>query len=143
MTEETSPEATETDETPDAGVITPDDTETPTEGDTFPREYVEQLRTESKGHRERAKAAEDRADDYAKRLHTELVRADGRLHNPADLPFHDDHLTDPDALTAAIDAVILDRPYLENRTPKGDVGQGERGPADAPFSLLSRLQQSV
>ena len=37
--------------------------------DTFPREYVEELRRENARYRERAR----NADTYAKRLHTELV----------------------------------------------------------------------
>jgi hypothetical protein len=48
------------------------------EGDTFPRSYVERLRRESAGYRERAQTA----DTYAKRLHLELVRATGKLADP-------------------------------------------------------------
>ena len=38
---------------------------------------------------------------YAQRLHTELVRATGKLADPTDLEFAEEHLDDPDALAAA------------------------------------------
>ena len=68
----------ETSDTDDA--CTPDDSgeKPPEDGDTFPRSYVERLRRESAGYRERANTA----DTYARRLHTELVRATGRLAEP-------------------------------------------------------------
>ncbi|WP_241472644.1 hypothetical protein [Mycolicibacterium neoaurum] len=108
--------------------------------DTFPREYVETLRKESAGYRERAKLADERAEALGRRLHRELVAATARLENPDDLPFDDDHLDDTTALTAALDALLADRPYLAKRTVTGDAGQGERGNADAPFSLLEALK---
>lgn len=100
-----------------------DDTETP---ETFPRDYVEKLRKESAGYRERAK----RADDLAARLHKALVAATGRLADPEDLPFDEAHLEDADALTAAVDALLARKPHLANRKPRGNVGQGATGPAD-------------
>ena len=48
------------------------------EGDTLPRSYVEKLRRENANYRGRARTA----DRYAKRLHTELVRATDRLADP-------------------------------------------------------------
>ena len=95
--------------------------------DTFPRDYVETLRKESADHRTKAKAAEDRADTLAKRLHTELVRVTGKLENAADLPFDAEHLDDDDKLSAAIDALLEDRPYFAKRKVSGDAGQGPRG----------------
>lgn len=92
------------------------------DGDSFPRTYVEELRKESASHRHKA-------DDYAKRLHAEIVKATGRLENPADLPYDAKHLDDAEALTAALDALLTDRPYLAKRVVKGDVGQGHRGGA--------------
>lgn len=107
---------------------------------TFPREYVESLRKESAGYRERAKLADERSDGLAARLHTALVAATGRLENPADLTFDTDHLDSATALTDAIDALLTDRPYLAKRTVAGDAGQGERGNAEASFSLLDALK---
>lgn len=108
--------------------------------DMFPRSYVEELRKESADYRLKAKDAETRADELAKRLHAELVKATGRLENHADLPYDVKHLDDAEALTAALDALLADRPYLGKRVVRGDVGQGERGGADAPVSLLGLLQ---
>lgn len=89
--------------------------------DTFPREYVDQLRQEAADHRVRAR---DR-DDLAHRLHTAMVAATGRLADPTDLPFHDDHLTDDgQALTAALDDLLTRKPHLATRRPSGDIGQG-------------------
>lgn len=115
-------------------------TDIPADGDTFPREYVETLRKESAEHETNAEAAKDRADALAKRLHTELVRATGRLENAADLPFDTDHLDDDDALSAAIDALLSDRPYFAKRKVVGDAGQGARGGNPEPFSLLDALK---
>lgn len=88
--------------------------------ETFPRSYVEKLRKEAAGHRDRAK----RADDFAQRLHTALVEATGRLADPADLPFEESHLDDAQALTTAIEALLADKPHLASRKPFGNIGQG-------------------
>jgi hypothetical protein len=91
-----------------------------TEPETFPRAYVEQLRTENAEQRVKAK----RADDLAHRLHTALVAATGRLADATDLPFDEAHLDDADALTAAVDDLLSRKPHLASRRPTGDVGQG-------------------
>lgn len=104
--------------------------------ETFPRSVVEKLRQENGKYRQRA----GQADAYAARLHTELVRATGRLADPADLEFDAAHLDDAEALTGAIDALLTDKPHLASRTPRGDIGQGQRGPASGSFSLLDTLK---
>ena len=121
MTDETTTEETPT---PAVEATTPDETpgvgqgdETP---DTFPRDYVENLRKENGRYRQRAS---DR-DALAQRLHTSLVTATGRLADPTDLPFDDAHLEDADALNAAIDELLERKPHLASRRPRGDVGQG-------------------
>ena len=111
------------------------------DGDTFPRSYVEELRKENADHRTKAKAAEDRAEQLAKRLHTALVTATGRLENPDDLPFDAEHLDDTGKLTAALDALLADRPYIAKRVVKGDAGQGNRGSADGGVNLLELLRR--
>ncbi|WP_252980167.1 hypothetical protein [Mycobacterium riyadhense] len=83
--------STESDEAAPSYTEAPDSPENPPEAEsvpenTFSREYVKELREESKGHRLRADAAEGRADELAKRLHAALVAATGRLADPADLP---------------------------------------------------------
>lgn len=106
------------------------------EGDTFPRAYVERLRRESAGYRERA----NNADTYAQRLHTELVRATGKLADPTDIPFDESHLDDPDALAAAVDDLLARKPHLASRRPTGDIGQGA-APSASTVDLAALLRQ--
>lgn len=119
-------------DTPNA---TPDEPDASPE--TFPREVVEQLRQENGRYRQRAQ----RADDMATRLHAELVRATGRLADPADLEYAEGHLDDTDSLNAAIDELLERKPHLASRRPTGDVGQGQRGGAAESFSLLNLLKE--
>ncbi len=135
MSEEitTDAPAEETPTAPDA------DTDTG-EPETFDREYVSKLRQENAKHRTRAK----QADDYAQRLHSELVKATGRLADPADLAYDEEHLTDPDKLNAAIDALVEAKPHFKARKPiGGDIGQGDRGPVAAPQPTLIGAIRSV
>ncbi|WP_448810465.1 hypothetical protein [Agromyces bauzanensis] len=121
--------------------VTPETAVTP-EGDdepeTFPREYVQKLRDESARYRQRAS---DR-DTLAGRLHTALVAATGRLADPTDLPFDDAHLDDPDALTAALDALLDRKPHLATRKPSGNIGQGASVVADT-VSLSGLLRANA
>ena len=96
------------------------ETESIHEEDTFPREYVEKLRKEAGDHRARAK---DR-DELARRLHRELVAKLDRLQDPEDLDFNEEHLTDPEALKSAVDALLEAKPHLASRRPRGNIGQG-------------------
>jgi hypothetical protein len=91
-----------------------------TETDSFPRSYVEKLRRESAGYRERANSA----DRFAQRLHLELVRATGRLADPSDIPFDEAHLEGPEALAAAVDELLARKPHLASRRVSGEIGQG-------------------
>lgn len=120
------------DETPadEVDTATPPADETPEDGDTFPREYVERLRRENAESRTKAK----RADDLAARVFRLEVAATGRLADPADLPYADDLLEDPEALTAAIDALLAAKPHLASRRPRGVVDQGVRTTPEAPAS---------
>lgn len=119
------------DTAPDAPETQPDGNTDESAGDAFPRAYVEDLRKENADWRTRVKSAEDHAEALAKRLHRELVAATGRLENPDDLAFDAEHLDDADKLSAAIDALLADRPYFAKRKLSGDAGQGPRGAADS------------
>jgi hypothetical protein len=123
----------------EAGVanVTPGPSE---DAETFPRDYVEKLRKESAGYRDKAKTGESRADELSKRLHAALVTATGRLADPSDLAYSPEHLESAEALTEAIDALTAAKPHLKSRTPRGDVGQGVRGSADARVDLLGMLR---
>lgn len=105
--------------------------------DTFPRDYVEKLRRESAGYRERAK----RVDELERRLHAALVKADGRLADPADLEFNVEHLDDADALEAAITDLVDRKPGLRARKYGGDVGAGKRGTANVKQVDLIELMR--
>jgi hypothetical protein len=100
------------------------------EPDMFPRDYVEQLRSEAKDYR--LKSA--RADELEARLHAELTKADGRLADWRDLPFNAEHLTDPEAHRNAITQLLQDRPHYANRVPApgSSIGQGQQGSPVAP-----------
>lgn len=115
---------------------TPEVDDTPEDTETFTRDYVTKLRDENAKLRVRAQGA----DELRHRLHTELVRATGKLADPADLEYSEDHLADPDTLTAAIDELVDAKPHLRARTLDGDVGQGKRGTAEDPVSLLGILK---
>lgn len=105
--------------------------------ETFPRAYVEKLRKENAGYRDKAK----RADDLAARLHTALVAADGRLADPEDLEYKPEHLDDSEALTAAISDLVARKPGLRAQQVGGDVGAGKRGaPATPPADLISVIR---
>lgn len=105
-----------------------------TEPDTFPRSVVEELRYENGKYRQRAQ----RADDLARRLHAELVRATGRLADPSDLEFDEAHLDDADTLSAAVDELLARKPHLARRRPAGDIGQGATSTA-TPVDLAAIL----
>ncbi len=136
-------EVTEDDLQPADAPETPDTTDTAenpddTAGDdeTFPRAVVEKLRDENAKYRQRAQTA----DTLAERLHTELVRATGKLADPTDLPFDESHIEDADKMAAAIDELLERKPHLATRRPSGDIGQGHRGSGSGSFSLLDMLK---
>lgn len=107
--------------------------------DTFPREYVEKLRKENAEARTRAK----RTDELEQRLFAALVAADGRLADPADLPFDADLIDDPEALKVAIGNLIKTKPGLKARSFGGDIGAGSRGRANAPKADLISMIRSL
>ena len=139
-TEETTADAPDSEETTELETETTE-TETTETDDTewFDRKYVEKLRKESGDHRMRAK---DR-DDLAHRLHVELVRATGRLADPADLEFVEEHLTDPEALADAVESLIERKPHLAARRVAGDVGQGAGSPGGGSVDLAGLLRQNA
>ncbi|GCA97172.1 hypothetical protein [Mycolicibacterium sp. NCC-Tsukiji] len=108
------------DATPEGSGLESEPTE---DAETFPRNYVEKLRQENGRYRQRA----SEADSLANRLHTELVRATGKLADPTDLPFNADHLADAGTMSAAIDALLEAKPHLAARRITGDIGQGAQG----------------
>ena len=96
------------------------------DGDTFPRPYVERLRARSAGYRTRANTAEARAAELERALFTERVRALDVLADPADLPYDGDLLDDPDAMRAAVDALVRERPHYRRRGTADPSSTGSR-----------------
>jgi hypothetical protein len=130
-------ETTEADAQPDAQ-LEPETPDEPEDSETFTRSYVEKLRREAARYRERST---DR-DEIAHRLHLALVTETGRLADPTDLPYADEHLADPDALTAAIDALLTAKPHLARRTVTGNIGQGATNTTDT-VSLAGLLRRNA
>jgi hypothetical protein len=105
---------------------------------------VDKVRREARNLRERLKVSEARTDELARRLHTELARASGKLADVTDLAFDAAHLDDADTLTAAIDSLLEAKPHLRSRVPSGgNVGQGAKDNASPPTSLLTHLKALV
>lgn len=126
-------------DTPEAaGTKVPPAPEPVEDPETFPREYVEELRQENGKYRQRAQ----QADDLAARLHTALVTATGRLADPTDLAFDESHLGDADTLTAAVDALLTAKPHLATRKPFGSIGQGASSVTDT-VSLSGLLRSNA
>lgn len=109
------------------------------DAETFPREYVAELRRENATYRERARDAAARADALAAELWHERVAALGMFADPADLPFDPEALADPAALRAAAETLLAEKPHLRSRRITTRVGQGERN-GSPPVSLLGMLR---
>lgn len=141
MTDDNTTEEVDLEQQTGATDVAPVSDETPEPADdaeTFPRDYVLKLRDENAKYRQRAA---DR-DEIAAKLHTALVQATGRLQDASDLPFDQTHLDDPQALTAALDALLTAKPHLATRKPMGSIGQGVSGASDT-FSLAGALRSNA
>ena len=99
------------------------DAEAGDDRDTFPREYVEQLRGEARRHRQAARDAEQAVSDLEAEVWRMRVTATGRLADPSDLPIPEDRL-DAD-VDAEVDALLAAKPHLAARRAGGRIGQGE------------------
>ena len=107
------------------------------EGDTFPRAYVEDLRKEAAGYRTQVRELQER-------LHRMSVEQTGSLADPADLPFDPAHLDSPEALQAAIAALLEAKPHLKARRFAPDAAaQGAKGTASGGVDLLGMLRANA
>lgn len=107
-------------------------------------EVIDKVRREARNLRERLKTSEARAEELARRLHTELTRSSGKLADATDLAFDATHLDDASTLAAAIDSLLDAKPHLRSRVPSGgNVGQGAKDTDKQPTSLLTHLKSLV
>lgn len=127
---ETGDEITPTDNTPGDVDHTPDHTPA---GDAIPADGGADSTPEHET---------TTVDPLHTRLHTALVKLDGRLANPDDLPFNPEYLTDEAALTEAITELLATRPGLAARHVTGDVGQGARGGTAGPVDLIELMRRA-
>jgi hypothetical protein len=138
-TADASTDAPPADDMPETaqGESEPDD-----DGRTFDYGYVKGLREEAKSWR--IKAA--KADELQARLHAELTKADGRLADPADLPFDADHLADSQKHVDAITELLNAKPHYATRKPApgSTIHQGPVGAPVAPKpDLIAGLRAAM
>lgn len=107
------------------------------DADTFDRAYVEDLRKESAGYRTQVR-------ELQQQLHRLKVEQSGMLADPADLAFDPEHLADPAALTAAIDALLVAKPHLKARRfdPAG-AAQGPKSNSGGDVSLVDIMRSRM
>lgn len=109
------------------------------EPETFPAKVVKDLRKENARYRERAQ----QSDQLAQRLHVALVDQLGKLADPTDLEYAEEHLEDPQALAAAVDDLLERKPHLRARRVGGDIGQGSRGKTSGGVDLLEAMRGTL
>ena len=103
-----------------------------------PDPLVKKLRNEAAGNRVKAREAGELAEQRAAALFTALVRLDGRLADPSDLPYSEEYLTDEAALERAIGDLLERKPGLAARQYRGNIGAGVKG--DSPTSLIDIMR---
>ena len=99
---------------------------------------VKKLRNEAAGNRVKAREAGELAEQRAAALFTALVKLDGRLADPSDLPYSEEYLTDEAALEQAISDLLERKPGLAARQYRGNIGAGVKG--DSPTSLIEIMR---
>lgn len=105
------------------------------DADTFPREYVERLRTESAGYR-------TRANDLATELHALRVESLGLLADPEDLPYGPG-LDTLEAVEAAAEDLVARKPHLKARRIGGNIGQHQQSAGPATVSLMGMMRKNA
>lgn len=147
----TTDETPEQEQQPEEELEQPQDAteESESDGDTFPRDYVEKLRQESAESRTARKDAEQQLaalqDAYRGLAVTQAVS--DVLADSTDLPWSDDYL---DAETGLVDAskvrtaaeeLALAKPHLARA--RGDAGQGYRSTNSGTVNLADMLRSNA
>lgn len=134
------------DDTAEADAAESDNAESDTEGDTAPETDPKTTEepvdaTEGTDSPVDSDTPEDDVDELKGQILALLVEKDGRLADPADLPFEPEYLKDPEALYQAITDLITRKPGLKARGAHGDVGagQGNKG-APKPIDLIDIIK---
>src|SRR5699024_8387003 len=99
---------------------------------------VKKLRNEAAGNRVKAREAGELAEQRAAALFTALVKLDGRVADPSDLPYSEEYLTDEAALEQAISDLLERKPGLAARQYRGNIGAGVKGAS--PTSLIDIMR---
>lgn len=99
---------------------------------------VKKLRNEAAGNRVKAREAGELAEQRAAALFTALVKLDGRLADPSDLPYSEDYLTDEAALESAIGDLLERKPGLAARQYRGNIGAGVKSEQASTLIELMR-----
>ena len=121
-----------------------DELQDTTDDDTPPADVLEDDEPADAGELEDDEPADVlEADALARRLHAALVQLDGRVSDPAAVPFDPAHLDgDGAALTAAIDGLVESNPAIRSRQYGGDIGAGSRGSTPAaPVDLIQLMRE--
>jgi hypothetical protein len=122
------------------------------EPDSFPAEYVRQLRDENAARRVEAKEATEAAES-ARRAALELAveRHGAFMKEPADLLLYvsrnelvgEDGLPDEAKIKEAVLKLLDERPHLDARKPEGDIDQGRRGEPTPAFDFSRMLRDAA
>lgn len=110
--------------------------------ETFDRDYVEKLRSESKNYRTRLREAEALAQVRGQELLAARVDALGLMADPSDLTYSDELAgADADTLREHVEELLAEKPHLRAVAVPGGVpgrsGQGE------DVSLVSLLRSGA
>lgn len=91
---------------------------------------------EAAKYRRQRNEARQLAEDYGRRLFTELVRSSGKLTDATDMPYSEELLENPEELAAAIDDLIEQKPHLKARQFQNI---GQHGRAERPGVSLADI----
>ena len=104
---------------------------------SFSRDYVQSLRSESAGYRKRMQRAE-------RELFRMKVDATGLIVAADEVPFDAALLDDDDALTQQVEEIVTAKPYLKRRSATGNIGQHEQRQTDSNGpGLLGMLRHNA
>lgn len=124
----------------------------PQEPKTYDEKYVKDLRDEAVKHRFDKKEAEAKAKEANKRLLDARVEALGQdMADPHDLfawtaaegLLGEDGFPDDEAIKAAIENLLTQKPHLRTRDARGDIDQGGRGENVETFSFNDWLRSAA